>query len=45
MTDDKKKKPAKIEGKDTDRPNEGENKVAIDERGTKNIRGKEELDD
>jgi hypothetical protein len=49
MSDDTKKQPAKIppakiQGKELDRPNEGENKVAIDELGTKNIRGKENLD-
>lgn len=44
MSEDKKKKPTKIQGKELDRPNEGENKLAIDEHGTKNIRGKEDLD-
>ena len=36
-------KPAKIEGQPLDRPNDGAGKVAVDERGTKNIRGEEDL--
>ena len=45
MTDDKTKKPAEIEGEENDRPNDGASKTAVDERGTKNIRGREDLSD
>lgn len=42
MTDKTEKsedRPAKIEGKPLDRPNEGRNKTATDERNGKDIRG------
>ncbi|MBS1300945.1 hypothetical protein [Loktanella sp. SALINAS62] len=39
------KKPAEIEGQPLDRPSEGSDKIAIDEQGTKNIRGPEQIDD
>ncbi|RYH01363.1 hypothetical protein EU805_13980 [Salipiger sp. IMCC34102] len=43
MSDDKKKL-ADIEGEPTDRPNDGAEKIAIDEQGPKTIRGPENID-
>ncbi|WP_278246576.1 hypothetical protein [Cognatiyoonia koreensis] len=40
----KSKKPADIQGKPLDRPNEGKNKTATDERKGKPMRGRDEDD-
>ena len=45
MSRDSDDTPARIEGQPNDRPNEGRNRTATDERGGKPLRGREDADE